>query len=95
MRLSAMVDLVLKQVHQQAVALLNLDMRTSIEPHLAAQQGRGPRVANTDQTLVHGRLPVARNRSWKKVVLRAGMWSSLSERKTDVRPAPGRYRALS
>src|SRR6476619_490307 len=67
MRLSTMVNLVLKSVHQQAVASFNLDTSTSIDPHLAAQQGRCQRVADTDQTLVHRRLsPRKLCKSWKR-----------------------------
>jgi hypothetical protein len=36
MHLSTMVNLVLKQVHQQAIASFNLDTSTSIDPQLAA-----------------------------------------------------------
>ena len=38
MPLSAMVNLVLKKVHQQAIAPFDLDVSTSIDPHLAAQR---------------------------------------------------------
>jgi len=51
MNLSTVVDLVLKQVHQQAIASFDLDTRTSIDPHLAVQQGRCQRVADADQRL--------------------------------------------
>src|SRR5258705_1697143 len=42
-------------------------MSNSIDPHLAAQQGRCQRVADTDQTLVHRRLsPRKLCKSWKR-----------------------------
>jgi hypothetical protein len=67
MHLPTMVNLVLKQVHQQAIASFNLDTRASIDPHLAGQQGRCQRVADTDQTLVHRRLsPRKLCNSWKR-----------------------------
>ena len=79
MRLSTMVNLVLKQVHQQAVASFNLDMRSAIDPHLAAQQGGCQRVADTDQTLVDRRLnPRKLRKSWKRNGIFEGRWSKPS-----------------
>src|SRR4029077_5425666 len=53
--------------HQQAIASFNLDTSTSIDPHLAAQQGRCQRVADTEQTLVHRRLSLRKLcKSWKR-----------------------------
>src|SRR5215472_206533 len=61
MRLSAMMNLVLKKVHEQAIAAFDLDVLASIDPHLAVQRGWRERVAGTHQTLVHRRL------SWRKL----------------------------
>src|SRR5262245_49427581 len=62
-----MVNLVLKQVHQQAIASFNLDTGTSIDPYLAAQQGRCQRIADTDQAPVHRRLSLRKLcKSWKR-----------------------------
>jgi hypothetical protein len=42
MHLSTMVNLVLKQVHQEAIASFNLDTSTSIDPHaLLSKAGVG------------------------------------------------------
>src|SRR5215208_5571181 len=54
-------------MHQQSIALLNLDTSTSIDPPFAAQQRRCQGVADTDQTLVHRRLsPRKLCKSWKR-----------------------------
>src|SRR5262245_53450456 len=67
MRLSTMVNLVLEQMHQQAIASFDLDTRISIDPHLAAQQGGGQRVADADQTLVDRRLRLCELcNNWKR-----------------------------
>src|SRR4051794_25129856 len=67
MRLSAMVNLVLKQVHQQAIASFDLDTGASIDPHLAAQQRRCQRVADVDQTPVDRRLSLRKLcKDWKR-----------------------------
>src|SRR5258705_11415165 len=74
-----MVNLVLKQVHQQAIASLNLDASTSIDPHLAVQQGRYHGVAGTDQTLVHRRLSSRKLcMSWKRNWIFPGLRSKPS-----------------
>src|SRR4051812_11118 len=54
-------------MHQQAIALFNLDTSTSIDPHFAAEQRRCQGVADADQMLVHRRLsPRKLCKSWKR-----------------------------
>jgi hypothetical protein len=67
MRLSTMVNLVLNEMHQQAITPFNLDTRASIDPRLAAQVIRRQRVANTDEAPVYRRLSRRKlGNSWKR-----------------------------
>ena len=47
-----MVDLVLEQMHEQAVAPFGLHPRIAINPHDAAKEVRRQRIADSDQALV-------------------------------------------
>lgn len=53
MGLAAMVNLVLEQVHQQAVAPLDLDAGVAIDPHVDVEHIGRKRVADSDQAFVH------------------------------------------
>src|ERR1700733_1656196 len=52
MFLPAMVNLVLEEMHEQAVAAFGLNPRVAIDPHGAAEEGRRQRVADSDQAVV-------------------------------------------
>src|SRR5258707_343935 len=54
-------------------------MSNSIDPHLAARQGRWQRVADTDQTMLHCRLsPQKLCKSWKRNWIFPGLRSKPS-----------------
>ncbi len=56
MRLSTVMDLMLKQVHQQSVAALGLHAGVSVDPDEAVEQLRRQRITEREQALVHGGL---------------------------------------
>ncbi len=56
MRLPAMVNLVLEEVHQQTIAPLGLDPCYANDPHDAAKRLRRQRIADRDQAPVDGGL---------------------------------------
>jgi hypothetical protein len=47
-----MVDLVLEEMHEQAVPPFGLYLRIAIDPHNAAEELRRQRIADCDQALV-------------------------------------------
>jgi hypothetical protein len=51
-----MVDLVLEEMHEQAVAPFGLYPRIAINPHDAAKEVRRQRIADCDQALVDSSL---------------------------------------
>ncbi len=51
-----MVDLVLEEMHEQAVAPFGLYPRVAIDPHDAAKEIRRQRIADCDQALVDSSL---------------------------------------
>src|SRR5690348_8021026 len=79
MSLSAVMNLVLNEMHQQPVATLNLDACTSIDPHVGAQQGGCQAIADADEALVHRPLGFRELRkSWKRDLILPGFWSEPS-----------------
>ena len=56
MCLPKMVDLVLEEMHEQAVAPFGLHQRIAIDPHDAAKEVRRQRIADCDQALVDSSL---------------------------------------
>jgi hypothetical protein len=50
--LPTMVDLVLEEMHEQAVAPFGLYLRIAIDPHNAAKELRRQRIADCDQAFV-------------------------------------------
>ena len=71
----AMVNLVLEQMHEQAVAPFGLHLRVAIDPHDVVEQGRRQRVADSDQTRVDcslSPLEFSKRRTWNLVL--PGFW---------------------
>ena len=60
MCLPTMVDLVLEEMHEQAVAPLGLHQRITIDPHDVAKEVRRQRIDDCDQALVTSSLSTLR-----------------------------------
>jgi len=54
--LATMVDLVLEEMHEEAVASFGLHPRATIDPRDAAKEVRGQRIADYDQAVVDSSL---------------------------------------
>src|SRR4051812_36825924 len=75
MRLAAMVDLVLKQMHQQPVAAFALHPRVAVDPYDIVEPVRRQRIAEPDQALVHRGLRAAEiGEQWKRHLILPGLW---------------------
>src|SRR5215469_9326939 len=73
--LPTMVDLMLKEMHEEAIAPFRLYLRFTIDPHDTVKEIRRQRIADCDQTFVDGslsRLQFGKRRTWNGVL--PGFW---------------------
>ena len=76
MRLPAMMDLVLEEMHQETVASLGLDACTAIDPHGAVKLVGHQRIAMSDQTLVDfGLVTLQVCHGWTRHAALPGPWT--------------------